>query len=345
MQTHGGLASPIWGPLRRAITMASDHFKTLESLGMILYRVVGSLERFTNYETLFKTNPAVQKAIGALYSDLIDFCTRVVQFHSRSSLRAMVTSFDKDFRDVSEHINFHSAEIDWAANAANIEESQRARLLEEKTRQVQMQNNVQRWLSPSNVQDDLHRHQLEYMPGSCDWILEAPQARDCLTSKHSTTVRILGRPGTGKTVLASFLVNYLAEQNEKNVLYFFCKAGDTEKREPTHILRTLLSQLLLIDKVLYHHVERLYTKSGRATADSYVDVYAALLLALSKTTRTIYTLIDAVDESQDPENFLQALFEAQRVAGGRLIMLFTSRQMHLPFSFDEDLIFDSKTAN
>lgn len=130
MQTHGAIASPIWGPLRMVITMASDHYKTLESLAMILYRVVGSLEKFTNYETLFKTNPAVQKAIGALYSDLIDFCTRVVQFHSRSSLRAMVTSFDKDFRDVSEHINFHSAEIDWVANAANIEESQRARQLE-----------------------------------------------------------------------------------------------------------------------------------------------------------------------------------------------------------------------
>lgn len=134
MQTHGGIASPIWGPLRMVITMASDHFKTLESLAMILYRVVGSLERFTNYDILFKTNPAVQKAIGALYSDLIDFCTRVVRFHSRSSLRAMVTSFDKDFRDVSEHINFQSAEIDWVANAANIEESQKARQLEEETR-------------------------------------------------------------------------------------------------------------------------------------------------------------------------------------------------------------------
>ena len=134
MQTHGAIASPIWGPLRMAITMASDHFKTLEILAMILYRVVGSLERFTNYETLFKTNLAVQKAIGALYSDLIDFCTRVVQFHSRSSLRAMVTTFDKDFRDVSEHINFHSAEIGWVANAAVIEESQRARAIEEKAR-------------------------------------------------------------------------------------------------------------------------------------------------------------------------------------------------------------------
>ena len=130
-QIHGGIASPIWGPLRMAITMANDHFKTLESLAMILYKVVTSLERFTNYETLFKTNPAVQKAIGAFYSDLIDFCTRIIQYHSRSSLRAMVTSFDKDFRDVSEHIHFHSAEIDWVANAANIEESQRARQLEE----------------------------------------------------------------------------------------------------------------------------------------------------------------------------------------------------------------------
>ena len=208
-----------------------------------------------------------------------------------------------------------------------------------------MRNIVQRWLSPSNVQDDLHRHQLEYMPGSCDWILETPQAQDCLDSKHSTTMRITGRPGTGKTVLASFLVDYLREQNERNVLYFFCKAGETEKRETTHILRTLLSQLLHVDEALYRDIEILYTKSGRAIADSYVDVYAALLLALSKTTRTIFILIDAIDESQDAENLLQALFEAQRVAGGSLTLLCTSRQMHLPFSFDEDLVFDSQTTN
>lgn len=208
-----------------------------------------------------------------------------------------------------------------------------------------MRNNVQRCLSPSNVRDDLHRHQLEYMPGSCDWILEAPQAQGCLNSKHSSTMRILGRPGTGKTILASFLVNYLAEQNEKNVLYFFCKVGETEKRETTHVLRTLLSQLLHIEEALYRDVEPLYIKSGRATADSYVHVYAALLFALSKTTRTIFILIDAIDESQDVENLLRVLFEAQRVAGGRLNMLFTSRQMHLPFSFDEDLVFDSKLTN
>ena len=208
-----------------------------------------------------------------------------------------------------------------------------------------MRNDIQRWLSPSNVKDDLHRHQLEYMPGSCDWILEAPQAQDCLHSKHSTTMRILGRPGSGKTILASFLINYMTDQCGNNVLYFFCKAGETEKQETTHVLRTLLSQLLHIDESLYHHVEPLYTKSGRATADSYVEVLAALHLCLSKTTRTIFILIDALDESQDAEKLLQALRETQRVAGGSVTMLFTSRQIQLPSSFDEELSFDSNTTN
>ena len=54
---------------------------------MILHRVVSSLERCVNYEKLFETNAAVQKAIGVLYSDFIDFCTRVIRFYSRSSLR------------------------------------------------------------------------------------------------------------------------------------------------------------------------------------------------------------------------------------------------------------------
>lgn len=283
IQTHGGVASPIWGPLRMAVTLANDHFKTFESLAMILHRIIGSIERFTNYENIFKTNPAVQKAIGFLYGDLIDFCTRTVRFHSRSFFRAVFVSFDQEFLEVCEHITFHSAEIDWVANAANIADSQKARETEAATRETQLRNSVHRWLSPTNVQDDLHRHRLEYMPETCDWFLEAPQAQEFLI--NSAAVRIQGRPGTGKTVFTAFLVNYLAEQKEC-VLYFFCKAGDIEKREATHVHRTLLSQLLHHDETLYDVIAPSYTRSGRVIADSYVDVCAALLLAFTKSTHS-----------------------------------------------------------
>ena len=71
--------------------------------------------------------------------------------------------------------------------------------------------------------------------------------------------------------MASVLVNNFTERGEK-VLYFFCVATDPEKMDTINILRTLLSQSLHMDKSLYAVVEPSYTKSGRATADSYVDV-------------------------------------------------------------------------
>lgn len=138
VQTHGGVASPIWGPIRLAVNMASEHFKALESLAMILHKFVGCLERFTNYDRLFKSSAAVQKAIGTLYADLIDFCTRVARFYSRSSMLAMMSSFDKEFLAMSQLIDLHSADVDWVANAANIQESQEARKAEDAARKGEM---------------------------------------------------------------------------------------------------------------------------------------------------------------------------------------------------------------
>lgn len=78
----------------------------------------------------------------------------------------MFVSFDKEFRQVSENIAFHSTRIDWVANAANIEEAKRAT-----TRQGQVRASIQKWLSPVSVQDDLLRHEENISDGSYDWIL------------------------------------------------------------------------------------------------------------------------------------------------------------------------------
>ena len=79
-------------------------------------------------------------------------------------------------------------------------------------------------------------------------------------------------------------------------------------------------------------------------ADCYVEVHSALILALAKATRTTFILIDALNESQDAENLLQALFDAKGVAGGKVTMLCTSRQTRLPLSFDEYISSDPNTT-
>ena len=94
VQTNSGIASPIWGPLRIVITLASDRMATLQNLAILLERIVEPLGRFRNYETLFKSNAAVQRAIGCLYCDLIGFCAAVVRYHSRASVRTSILTLD-----------------------------------------------------------------------------------------------------------------------------------------------------------------------------------------------------------------------------------------------------------
>jgi hypothetical protein len=114
-------------------------------LVVLLDRIVDPLKRFANYEALFSENDLLQNAIAALYCDLLDFCSRIIRYYSRSSFRSssssspcdtlalrlvavnVFSSFDKDLLEVSDSIRHHWTEIDIVANAANIEEAKKAR--------------------------------------------------------------------------------------------------------------------------------------------------------------------------------------------------------------------------
>lgn len=92
---------------------------------MIIYRILGSIERYSNYERLFAEDKGVQAAIGDLYGDLVDFCSRVVRFHSKH-FRSVFVNFDHEFGLVSDLIAFHTSQVDLAANAAHMVQSSEA---------------------------------------------------------------------------------------------------------------------------------------------------------------------------------------------------------------------------
>ncbi|KAI1209282.1 uncharacterized protein F4807DRAFT_102421 [Annulohypoxylon truncatum] len=308
VQVNAGIASPIWGPLRIVITLSADHFHTLESIAMIIHRIISSLQRFSKYEELFENNRLVQDAIGALYCDYLDFCVRVTRFYSTSSFRAFFSSFDKDFQDVSENIQLHSQNVDWAAHAAHIEETQREAEKAKLERRAHERGNILRWLCPSNVDDDLEMHLSDCLPHSCDDILVSEQFQSLVSTDDIGKPHILalqGLPGSGKTTMAAFIIDHLKSKGF-NVLYFVFKANDGEKCTLLHCARTILSQLIRQEEHLYDLVEPFYQESGRAIADSPTEVLRALSTALhhSKANR-IFAVLDALDESSNIDEVSQ----------------------------------------
>lgn len=148
------------------------------------------------------------------------------------------------------------------------------------------------------------------MANSCEWILESPEYNDFTRPGGSAVLTCLGRPGEGKTFLATFVVGTLLRVDDTQVLYFFCKAGDPEKRSALQVLRTILAQLLRSDIVLSDVIEQIYYNNGHAVAQSLVDVQTALGLALQATqSPNVYIVVDGLDECQNNLDLIRILLE------------------------------------
>jgi hypothetical protein len=326
IQTNSTFASPVWGPLKAVLTIISDRLSTLQNLAVLLERLVDPLKRFQNYEFLFKESRQLQNAIGILYCDLIEFCTRIVAHFCKTGFRKAFSSFDKDLQDISDNIRHHWTEVDIAANAANIEEAKAARRAQEADRLLDIRRDINRWICPSNVEDDLARRRSDYMPGSCDWIVSASDFQKLVGSDCHYNLKVQGRPGSGKSIAASFMVQNLQETTKNTVLYFFCDNSDAEKRLSLQILRTVLWQLLQHDTTLYELLMPWYHRSGRPYADSEVQICAMFKAAVAATQMSsLFLIIDALDECENPSEFLRTI-EAARSTSCVLKMILLARE-------------------
>ncbi|KAK5958349.1 glycoside hydrolase 15 protein [Knufia fluminis] len=297
VQTSTGIASPIWGPLRAAVTVASEHFKTLERLAFTLEKIACAIRHFEDLEQLFHSHTDVKDAMLSLYCDLLDFCSRVVRFHGRSFRSAFIV-FDNEFSGIADAMDLHSREVERAAAITGYKEAKEARDQMFAIQRAQDILQLQLWLNPALIRDRLKELQQEIMPGSCDWITENSVFQAWLNSMDSRVLHVTGRPGSGKSTLAAFLVEHLSK-SALSVLYFFCDKEDTERSGCMSMVRSLVSQVLATDPSFADCLGPLRRKDGATMLDSREIATEAFQLAISflqDERRPGYIIVDAVDE-------------------------------------------------
>jgi nucleoside-triphosphatase THEP1 len=185
---------------------------------------------------------------------------------------------------------------------------------------------IQRWLSPTDAQDDLQYHTGECMRGSCVWALATPEAKSFLRSETNEILRIGGDPGSGKSTLAAFMIHHLKENTTSDVIYFFCKGTDEKRHKPAQVLRTLISQLLSKDESLYQPFEKLHMHSGRNVVESFAELQDYYRLALENTLRqTLHVVVDALDECQEGPRLVSSLIQSLEAAKGTVKLIITCR--------------------
>ncbi|CAG8235911.1 unnamed protein product [Penicillium salamii] len=156
---------------------------------------------------------------------------------------------------------------------------------------------------PRDILSEIQVQRGKRVGQTCDWILEQKEFCHWQTSETSMFLRFVGPPGIGKTILSTFIVEYIKKSVQissgRAFAYFFCddKAGE-DRRMPAAILRSLIWQLLLQNNDLFQHLK---TELDNRDSTQVLQNVFTLCRVLRKMVRDkgageVFILIDAFDE-------------------------------------------------
>ena len=166
------------------------------------------------------------------------------------------------------------------------------------------------------------------IPGTCEWILKKEYYTDWKDRRHDAppVLWMSGQPGTGKSVLAGFVVDDLKRSNMACSYHFFAP-DDSTKSGLNACLRSLVFQMASVDPGVADALLKL--QEDRVKVDHENDRrlwrYFFVSGALRAATRPHYWVIDALDECVDVAPFLDTMLLKMDM-GTQFRVLITSRE-------------------
>lgn len=170
-----------------------------------------------------------------------------------------------------------------------------------------------RWVSTIPYPRHHERISENRVPGTGGWLLAHPVYVQWKSSSSSAILLLEGIMGSGKTMLASKVIDsFLSEKQVSSTpfAYFYCarNAFEWERSDPDHILRSLVRQMVFVGDTARSARETLTIEYRRRKAEARVDGFAVPQLRLSDCNKALLDItlvspavivIDAIDEVEE----------------------------------------------
>ncbi len=143
VQTHAGLACPIWAPIKFVLKVSRDHSNAAEQILRLIQTISDSFPRFEIYEKL-GADPVLQASLLNIFTDVVEFSVLAAHFFKQravgivfyhrlfpcylsltcySSVRlanVFARPFDDRFGDIFDRIRRHAKDVDSTAIATQL---------------------------------------------------------------------------------------------------------------------------------------------------------------------------------------------------------------------------------
>jgi hypothetical protein len=184
------------------------------------------------------------------------------------------------------------------------------------------------WLESTNPSDLHSRTRGLHEEHTGSWVLQTPEWKAWFAGK-ARSVWIHGIPGAGKTVLASFLIEEIAQycsfQPKTAAVYYYCYFGHNQD-ESNALLRWLVSQLCRgSGTALPPELLRVYDRNLSVETSKLLSLLSSVLQSYD----SVFLSIDALDESQPRQPLLDVLKTLMTDSRFRKIQLLTTSREYL----------------
>lgn len=193
---------------------------------------------------------------------------------------------------------------------------------------ILVENKIRQWISPPDPSSNLHAAIKQRQPNTGLWFLESRQFLRWTTANDSF-LWLYGKPGCGKTMLSSTVIEYITEhyytRHTQAVVYFYFTFSDIEKQTNQNMVRSIIIQLISQCGRSPKAIDDLYSVCENGNKQPSHDALMRVLQQLIKGFIKTFIVLDALDECKDREGLLECLTEILEWKVGPLHIIATSR--------------------
>ncbi|KAF5008872.1 hypothetical protein FDECE_4896 [Fusarium decemcellulare] len=193
-------------------------------------------------------------------------------------------------------------------------------------------DDITNWLRPTEyIRDgsEYRKHLSLRLRGTGDWVYPSAAYQQWHDEPDARILWVRGAPGSGKSVLATSVIEKLSRE-ECPVLYFFFRHTITANHNAKAAVRDWLAQVLKFSPPLQAELKKYMTKANDKNLGveelSLANLFRLLHTALSHLPK-VYILVDALDEmdQEELEIFLQDFYELAECQPVQVKLFMTSR--------------------
>ncbi|KAM0806593.1 putative NACHT domain-containing protein [Seiridium cardinale] len=153
--------------------------------------------------------------------------------------------------------------------------------------------------------DDYHRQLPSPVKGTFHWILSHPLFMEWMKESGPLLLWLTGHPGTGKTVMSSFLAEHIERTHgatgaEGVACVYFCDDKISKQRDAKGILLGVIFQIVRRHRSLVRHIRRNLDIQGPSLVQSVAALWKLFLdLVKDPLAQVVYVILDALDECEE----------------------------------------------